>query len=107
MIDIVSVLILGAISGASLALLALGFTLIYGVAEVVNFGHGSLFMFAAYLFFAFGPGGLFQLDLLLASILAIICVAIISVIFYRLTIHPVLGDPIAGLVTTVAAALIF
>lgn len=107
LIEIEAILIFGAISGASLALLALGFTLIYGVAEVVNFGHGSLFMFGAYLFFFFGPGGFLQLDLLWASILAIVIVAAISVIFYRLTIHPIIGDVIAGLVVTIAAALVF
>ena len=108
MVNIEAILILGAIQGAALALTALGFTLIYGVAGVVNFSHGSLFMLGAYIFFTFlDPNGVFQLNLFLALLLAVIVVAVISIIFYRLAIHPVIDEAIAGLVVTVASAIVF
>ena len=106
-----AILIFGAISSGMLALLALGFTLIYGVAEVVNMAHGALFMVAAYMFWlltaSFGvPIGPIEADPILAMIAAILFVAIIGGIFYRGVIHPVLEDQTAVLVVTVGASII-
>jgi len=105
-----ALIIFGAISGGTLALLALGFTLIYGVARVVNLAHGTLFMLGAYVFFALTappPFGVFQLGLLPAAVVTVIFVGIVGTVFYRLAIHPVVGDLIAVLVITVGAILIF
>lgn len=116
---IIRIIIQGAVTGAIYGLLALGFTLIYGVARVVNMAHGALFMLGAYVFFAFGPSGpffgpsgvfqlnlSFQILLILAIILATIILGIIGIIIYRLTIHPVIGDVLAAIVVTVGVALI-
>lgn len=106
-----AIIIFGAIAGGMLALLALGFTLIYGVTDVVNMAHGALFMLGAYTFwaltgFARMPFEPIQLDLRLALILAVIFVGIAGSIIYRLTIHPVIDDMVASLVVTVGVALI-
>ena len=101
-----TLIIFGAISGAVLALLALGFTLIYGVANVVNMAHGTIFMYGAYMFFIFGPFGTFGLDPVMALILSAITMAIMGSIVYVIFIHPVMGDEVAGIVSTVCAALI-
>ncbi|MFQ5835802.1 MAG: branched-chain amino acid ABC transporter permease [bacterium] len=98
--------IYGALAGAVYALLALGFTLIYGVANVVNMAHGSFFMLGAYMFIAFGPLGLSQLDVIPALILATIFVGIVSSVVYVLTIHPIVEDELAVLVATIGVALI-
>ena len=104
-----SLIIFGAISGAVYALLALGFTLIYGVAEVVNMGHGASFMLGAYMFFFFASGsvGDFQLQLPLpvALILAAIFVGIVGSIIYRIFIHSIIEDIIAVLVVTIGVGL--
>jgi len=98
--------IYGLLSGGVYALLALGFTLIYGVADVVNMAHGALYMLGAYMFYAFS-WKYFQLDPLPAVILAVILVAFIGMITYRLFIHPVIEDIVAVMVVTLGAALIF
>ena len=101
------VVVHGAISGGALALLAVGFTLIYGVTDVINMGYGALAMLGAYLFFVFGPlGGYLQLEVLPALILATILVGIAGLIIYRLFIHPVTGDPLAPIVTTIGVAVV-
>jgi branched-chain amino acid transport system permease protein len=102
------IIIYGAITSAIYCLLALGFTLIYGVARVVNLAHGALFMLGAYLYFDLGPYGLHLklLDPLSAVILATILTGIAGIILYRLTIHPILGDEVATLIVTVAIAMI-
>jgi len=108
-------LIYGAIAGAVYALLALGFTLIYGVADVVNMAHGALFMLGAYMFFTFSPAvkdpalvipSPLTVDPVLALILAAIFVGIVGSIIYVLFINPVIKDVLASLVVTVAVAIV-
>ena len=91
----------GAILGGLYALLALGFTLIYGVSGVVNLAHGAFFMLGAFMFYAFGPLGLIP-----SLILAVIFVSVVGSIAYRLTIHPIVGDDVAVMVVTISLALI-
>jgi branched-chain amino acid transport system permease protein len=105
------IILFGAIQGGLYALLALGFTLIYGIAGVVNLAHGSFYMLGAYMFFVFQKSGLLGPVTIEASILAIILavifVAFVGSVIYRLIIHPVLGDEVAVMVVTICVALIF
>jgi branched-chain amino acid transport system permease protein len=43
------ILIYGVINSLSLTLMALGFTLVYGISRVPNFAHGALYVFAGFL----------------------------------------------------------
>ena len=52
-------LIEGLSNGAILALIALGYTLVYGIIELINFAHGEIFMLGS--FVAFGMWGVFGL----------------------------------------------
>lgn len=114
LIKVKRVAVYGTISGGAYALLAVGFTLIYGVTEVVNMAYGALSMLGIYFFFLFGPFALktefgpsaLHLSIFLALILAIILVGIIGTTVYRLTIHPVLEDPLAPTVTTIGVAVV-
>jgi len=105
------IILFGAIQGGLYALLALGFTLIYGIAGVVNLAHGSFYMLGAYMFFVFQKSGLLGPVTIEASILAIVLavifVAFVGSVIYRLIIHPVLGDEVAVMVVTICVALIF
>jgi branched-chain amino acid transport system permease protein len=42
--SVISVIINGLFSGALFALIALGYTLVYGIVELINFAHGDVFM---------------------------------------------------------------
>jgi branched-chain amino acid transport system permease protein len=97
----------GAIQSGLYALLALGFTLIYGVSRVVNLAHGSFYMVGAYLFFVFGTLGFIQLNPVLVLLIAVACVGVIGSVVYRLTIQPVIADDVAVMVVTVCLALMF
>ncbi|MCK5593268.1 branched-chain amino acid ABC transporter permease, partial [Candidatus Bathyarchaeota archaeon] len=105
------IILFGTIKSGVYALLALGFTLIYGISGVVNLAHGSFYMLGAYLFFIIGTLGILGSGTILSSVLAlvfaVILVGVIGSVTYRLTIHPVLGDEIAVMVVTVCLALIF
>src|SRR5215213_985812 len=52
------VVIFGFANGALIALIALGYTLVYGIVELINFAHGEVFMMGA--FFAGSVVGLFS-----------------------------------------------
>jgi len=99
------IILYGAIAGAVYALLALGFTLIYGVAGVTNLAHGALFMLGAYVFATFART--YNIDPVLSLIFAAVFVAIVGAILYRIVIHPIVEDELAVLVVTVASAIIF
>ncbi|NIO38571.1 hypothetical protein GTO27_12875 [Candidatus Bathyarchaeota archaeon] len=111
--ELMRVLVLGAIRSGTLALLSLGFTLIYGISGVVNLSYGSFFMIGAYAFYAIGVtlafllGSTTTLAVVLAVVGAILIVAIIGGSTYRTTIHPILGDEIGVMVVTVGLAMIF
>jgi len=100
------IIVVGSILGAVYALLALGFTLIYGVAGVVNMAHGALFMVGAYLFYGFSVQYA-KLEPLPAIILAVIVVGIVGSIIYRIIIHPVVDDILAVMVITVGLVIVF
>jgi branched-chain amino acid transport system permease protein len=42
--EVLQVLLLGIANGAIIALIALGYTLVYGIIELINFAHGDVFM---------------------------------------------------------------
>jgi len=41
-------LVVGVINGAIIAIIALGYTLVYGIIELINFAHGDLYMLGAF-----------------------------------------------------------
>jgi len=61
-------LVNGTVLGATYALLGIGLTLIFGIMKVVNFAHGELYAFGAYV--AYALVSLLQMDYFVALILA-------------------------------------
>ena len=87
----------GLVLGLLFAVVALGFTLILGVMQVINFTHGVLFAFGAYFAFSLqryiGFGG--------ALIVAPLLVGVIGLVLERLAIHRTYGgNPLFGLLLT-------
>jgi branched-chain amino acid transport system permease protein len=104
--------IFGSISGSVFALLALGFTLIYGVADVVNMSHGAFYMLGAYAFSVFLTSlGYHPLTnqssflLFAALILAAVFIGLVGIAVYRLLIHPIIEDTLSVLVITIGVTL--
>ncbi|MGH9186963.1 MAG: branched-chain amino acid ABC transporter permease [Acidimicrobiales bacterium] len=89
--------------GALYALLALGFVIIFKATQVVNFAHGAIASVGAYFVATFAvekhiPGrwtpGPRWLDWSLSVLLALIAAAIIGLLIERLTIRPMIGEPL-------------
>src|SRR5512133_1950605 len=80
-ITLLEILIFGAVTGAIYAMLAVGFTLIFGVARVLNLAHGSFYALGAY--GAYALTSVAHLPLWLAAIVTVAGVALFGVIVER------------------------
>src|SRR4030042_5430057 len=100
-----NILINGLIHGGVYALLAVGFSLIFGVARIVNIAHTAFYMIAAYLIYTFATR--LHLHPLLAISLSIIIVPLIGILIYQLTIKPIQEHTVTVLIVTIALAMVF
>lgn len=98
------ILIVGAVSSAIYAMLAVGFTLIFGVARVLNLAHGSFYALGAYGAYFFTAH--LKLPLLPAALLAVALVAVFGVVIERVLIRPMRKSQLAVLMITLAVALV-
>lgn len=78
-------LINGLTLGSTYSLIALGFTLVLGLLNMLNIAHGDVFMFGAFLGLSFAMMGI---PLYLALILAMVGAGIIAVIIERACFRP-------------------
>ena len=99
------ILVTGLVNGGVYALLAVGFSLIFGVARIVNIAHTAFYMLAAYCFYTLLVT--FNLPVLLAGVIAVAAVTALSVACYKLVIEPVREHESAVLIATIALALVF
>ncbi len=99
------ILVYGAVQSAVYALLATGFCLIFGVANVVNLAHTALYMIGAYLIYTFFS--LLRLNLAVAILLSTVSVGIIAMGLYRFCIRPVMYSEWSVLMVTISLALFF
>jgi branched-chain amino acid transport system permease protein len=99
------ILVTGLVNGGVYALLAIGFSLIFGVARIVNIAHTAFYMLAAYAFYTLLVK--FNMNFFLAAVISVSGVTLFSVLCYRLVIEPVREHEAAVLIATIALALIF
>ena len=99
------IFVTGLVNGGVYALLAIGFSLIFGVARIVNIAHTAFYMLAAYCFYTLLTKT--SLGFVLSAIIAVGAVTLLSVVCYRLVIEPVREHEAAVLISTIALALIF
>lgn len=90
--------------GATYALAALGFTLIYNASNVINFAQGEFIMLGGMLGVFFTMAGL---PLTAALVLAILVPAIVGVLVEKLAIEPVKGaETVTLIIITIGASLV-
>ena len=90
--------------GATYALAALGFTLIYNASNVINFAQGEFIMLGGMLAVFFTQMGL---PLPVALVLAILVPAIVGVLLEKLAIEPVKGaETVTLIIITIGASLV-
>ena len=89
--------------GAIYALIALGYTMVYGIAKMLNFAHGDVIMVGAYtLFVTMGTMGL---PAYLGVILSIVFCAVLGVVLEKIAYKPLRGSsPLAVLITAIGVS---
>ena len=98
-------LIYGAVQSSVYAMLAIGFSLIFGVAGVVNLSHTAFFMVGAYLIYTFAS--LLGLSLPIALFFAVVLTGIVGVLVQHFCIRPLIKSEYSVMIITVALAMFF
>ena len=112
-------LVIGLTVGAIYALIALGYTMVYGIIELINFAHGDIFMIGTFvcvsIFAAFGitssssaPTGFALVGVLLVALFGsmVIC-AVLGVLIERVAYRPLRNAPrLAPLISAIGVSLI-
>jgi branched-chain amino acid transport system permease protein len=93
--------------GSVYALIALGYTMVYGVLRLINFAHGDLLMVGAYVALLGMSNDRWHLSLLPALGLAVAFCALLGVLIERWAYRPLRGQPrLAALITAVGVSLL-
>ena len=113
---VAAALIIGLSNGALIALIALGYTLVYGIIELINFSHGDLFMLGTFValtvFGAFGlvvgTGDTPWLGILAAGLAAMIFCGILNVLAERIAYRRLRNAPrLAPLISAIGVSFIY
>jgi branched-chain amino acid transport system permease protein len=97
------IVIYGVINSASLALMALGFALVYGVSRLPNFAHGALYVLTGYItWLLLNRAGLgYPISILVALVLT----GLIGAAMYQFVLVRVRGMPISEIIASYAIGL--
>ena len=97
--EIIETLINGLSSGGTYAMIALGYTMVYGIAKMLNFAHGDIIMVGGYtIFVVMTAAG----NPILGLLAAIIFCVILGVTIEKLAYKPLRGaSPLAVLLTAI------
>jgi len=90
--------------GSIYALIALGYTMVYGILTMINFAHGDLFMVGA--FFCFLLAVYLKLSFVPTLLLSMLGVACLGVIIERLAYKPLRAAPrVSAIITALGVGL--
>jgi branched-chain amino acid transport system permease protein len=108
-------LVFGLAQGSIYALIALGYTLVYGILLMINFAHGEVFMSGAYVGFfaitAMQNTGLLEtqplLALLITLLAGVIGSVVVALLLERIAYRPLRGAPrLVPLITAIGASIV-
>ncbi|WP_147633867.1 branched-chain amino acid ABC transporter permease [Treponema pectinovorum] len=101
-------LINGLSLGSIYALIALGYTMVYGIVKLINFAHGDVMMVGAYAgYFVLCAMGTTPIGMVCAFIVAMVFCGLLSLVIERLAYRPLRNSPrLNSLITAIAVELI-
>lgn len=97
-----SILIDGLSLGAIFALIALGYTMVYGIAKMLNFAHGDIIMVGAYaIYTTLSLNG----HIALAIVISVAVCTVMGIVMEKLAYKPLRGSsPLAVLITAIGVS---
>jgi branched-chain amino acid transport system permease protein len=113
---VLQLLVLGLAQGAVFALIALGYTMVYGIIELINFAHGDVFMVGSFIALlvlqllgatTVLTGWTLAGVMLLAAIAAIIFCGLLAIVIERVAYRPLRNAPrLAPLISAIGVSLV-
>lgn len=101
--DFVSYLINGISLGSIYAIIALGYTMVYGIAKMLNFAHGDVIMIGSYVVFILVSGS--GLPTILGVVVAIVVCTILGMTIEKVAYSPLRSaTPLAVLITAIGVS---
>ena len=98
----VNIILDGLSLGAIYALIALGYTMVYGIAKMLNFAHGDIIMVGAYAILCTVS---LNASPIIALILAIIICTVMGILIEKIAYKPLRGaSPLAVLITAIGVS---
>ena len=105
MSQVVQQLINGVSLGSIYALIALGYTMVYGIIKLINFAHGDIYMVGAYIgFFAVAQAGL---GIFPALVISMVATGLIGCLVERIAYKPLRHAPRISLLITAIGVSFF
>ena len=102
-INLIEQLINGLRTGSIYALIALGYTMVYGIAKMINFAHGDIIMVGAYTLYV--AVSLFNLPIWAAIIITITVCSFLGIIVEKIAYKPLRKAPaLAVLITAIGVS---
>ena len=117
---LLQILVIGITTGAIYALIALGYTMVYGIIELINFAHGDIFMIGTFvsitIFGLFGITSSSQFTgstpvsvsiLIVTFLVSMLACAVLGVVIERVAYRPLRNAPrLAPLISAIGVSLI-
>ena len=98
---LLSTLINGLSLGGIYAMIALGYTMVYGIAKMLNFAHGDVIMVGGYIIYVFMATN----NPLLAIAMAVVSCVILGIVMEKVAYKPLRGaSPLAVLITAIGVS---
>jgi len=97
------ILIYGTINSMALALMALGFALVYGISRVANFAHGALYVISGFVTWGFVRA--LGVNYLLSIFLTMIIIGVVGALIYQFILIRVRGMAISEIIASYAIGL--
>ncbi len=92
--------------GSIYALVAIGYTMVYGIIRLINFAHGEIMMFGAYFAFIFATSFAIELPFIIVVLLAMALAALMGIIVERVAYKPLRKAPrLSALITAIGVSL--
>lgn len=103
MLEFTQQLVNGLSLGAIYALIALGYTMVYGIIKLINFAHGDIMMVGG--FVGFFSLTIFQTNIAVAMMVAMLTCAILGVVIEKVAYRPLRNSTrIAALITAIGVS---
>ena len=100
-----SIIIQTLIRGGVYALLAVGFSIIFGVARMINLAHTCFYLLAAYVVYTFAK--VLGMPMVAAAVLSLVATTVLGLLTYRVFIDRVREHPVTVMLITLALAMMF